>query len=781
MDMETLLGRNGPLAQSVPGYELRPGQLQMAQLVDEAIRRRTHALVEAPTGIGKSYAYLLPALASGQKTIVSTANKNLQVQLYEKDIPDLRRILGRDISAVMIKGRNNYLCHHKWHAYMEMAEEAQQETQSDRPVLPVIEEITLRLEDPDFDGDIEYLRAPLPAGIAHEVVSYPDDCLHDGCHFAESPCYVDTMRAKAAEADLLITNHHLLLLGLLLSHENILLPEADIYIVDEAHHLEAVATSVFETLITSNSLPFLLRRRAFAQILSKEHIRELNAQCQQSMDIVCGEAADNGVLTGYLEPLAQMGQDLEQLATAMEASSPSSGLVDDDNNRKLREHEVAHEALKSLSAKFLCMAEEDKEHVRYAVRTGSRASRKTELHRAPIHPAEHLRKLLFDMENKTVLCTSATLTTNSSFDHFRRQCGIADLDIREQRLLHIFNYAERSLLYQPSLVGYDYRRPQAYYDEAADRIRILLEVTRGNTLCLFTSWQGLDHVMSLLADKDTGIVWPLRSQRDASRRELLRWFRDTPHSVLCATRSFWEGIDIPGDDLVSVVLDKLPFPTPRDPIHERRMQVMKEDAEDRWITFREYMLPHMALTLKQGFGRLLRRQTDKGVVTVLDIRLTEKPYGAQIRTEDLPPARFTRRIGDVHRFFRDQFGHSTTYGLNIHAPAQPDQPPLTEITVPRAGRRDFLTLPLSSAPAPAARHAEYLYEALRRLRTRIAGKGGAAGGSTLEIRCPAAWLDCVQDSALEGHLRLQREAEAWEQIFWLPLPECQEPARPAAP
>ncbi|MGL4648554.1 MAG: ATP-dependent DNA helicase, partial [Caldilineaceae bacterium] len=295
-------------------------------------------------------------------------------------------------------------------------------------------------------------------------------------------------------------------------------------------------------------------------------------------------------------------------------------------------------------------------------------------HAAPINPASLLSKFLFDPQaegggaGRRVICTSATLSTAGSFAHFRARCGIISPTI-EAVLPPVFDYEQQALLYQPPLPAFEFRSPDVYYIAVAAEIERLLQVSRGRALCLFTSWSGMQHVAQRLTPRgETGLIWPVRCQGDAPREALLAWFRATPHSVLLATRSFWEGVDIPGDDLSLVVLDKLPFPAPNDPLTRARMEELKTAGGD---DFSDYMVPMMTLALKQGFGRLIRRTSDRGVVAILDERLTTKVYGRQVR-RDLPPARFSRDYKDVHRFFQAAFVSDAECALNLWA--WPDEP-----------------------------------------------------------------------------------------------------------
>ena len=292
-----------------------------------------------------------------------------------------------------------------------------------------------------------------------------------------------------------------------------------------------------------------------------------------------------------------------------------------------------------------------------------------EVHAAPINPADLLARYVFhpvdenDNELKrTVICTSATLATAGGFTHYRARCGIRSAG--EERILSaVFDYPQQALLYQPALPAYNFREASSYYDAVAAEIERLLEVSRGRALCLFTSWSGLQQVGDRLQATDAGVVWPLRAQGDAPRDALVAWFKETPNSVLLATRSFWEGLDIPGDDLSLVVLDKMPFPTPSDPLHGARMRLIEADGRS---SFDDYMLPLMTLALKQGFGRLIRRASDRGVVAILDERLTSKGYGRQSR-RDLPAARFTREFRDVHRFYQASLASAAEFALNVWA------------------------------------------------------------------------------------------------------------------
>ena len=771
-NIKAILGPDGLMAQKFPHYEIRQPQIEMAQRVQDAIAAGTSAIIEAPTGIGKSFAYLVPAILSGKQVIVSTGYKTLQNQLVASDVPALQDLLDLDITVEVAKGRNNYICHHKWFKYQQ---EFAGIEEADRQALPVMDEIQLKLADNSFQGDIEFLTQTLPAGIRSEVVSFPDDCLQHRCRYAGTECYVNAMRARAFEAQLIITNHHLLLHALLMSREMgepMFLPEADVYVIDEAHHLEQVATNVFSLEVTSQSLGALfgrdMFRRIFDVVLTREETNRMRDRHQSIVAAVSETVGEDQVLTGDLDMMAGWAAEMREAVDRMEARKDEARRQVTNPEEFEAECDLAIVALQKQADIVRDMAQEDAAFVRYVEDSGRR-NRNVVLKRAPLLPEEELRDLLFDTEGRAVICTSATLTANGSFAHFKRQCGLTTRELPTYRLDYIFNYAANALLYQPAMPDYDWQQTAAYYDAVAEQIRMLLEVSRGRTLCLFTSWNGLDRVTSLLQSGDRQVIWPLRSQREGQKRELLQWFRDTPHSVLCATRSFWEGIDIPGDSLVSVVLDKLPFPNPRDPIHRHRQDLLQDmyGEGDRWWSFREYVTPHMSLALQQGFGRLLRRASDRGVVTVLDTRLWTKRYGQDTRREDLPPTQFTRRIGDVHAFFQKEFRYRADYGLNLF----PGDRPSVEFTVLRDGKTARMELEAPSGAAPVPRSAGCLAEALGHLRARIEGRGRQADQFRVEIRCPYTRDQLVAASPESPGAPLTRELQAWAQVYWIHLAE----------
>ena len=799
-DLADFFGSHGALSKHLAGYELRPSQLEMAEAVKRALLQQSNALIEAPTGTGKSIAYLVPAILSGKTIIVATANKSLQSQLFYKDIPFLRQVMGRAISAVIVKGRSNFICNHKWDK--EFAEH-QYIALYDRPD----EQVTfLRtwLEETDT-GDVDDLPFLLNNELRPRIVSFPDDCLHGDCRYYADDCWVNHMRDKAAEAQILITNHHLLLNALELGEAGYrILPPAGVYIIDEAHGLEQTATAVFETSVTDYTVEQLLSRTIFKEHFDSDQLDEVRFHNTLAFQEVAHLSRDNSYrIETDLEEMKKLGRALAEMAQRLKLSNPYAEKAErekqagakqaakndgnDERSEERKAYELAMEALNSTSTKLLTVAvsKRDSDFVRYAARVFDRRHTTLEVHAAPINPADLLRQHLFHPEAadgaaaRTVVCTSATLSTNRHFEHFKARCGLTETG-EEQVLPAVFDYPHQALLYQPALPAYDWRNADGYYNAVAREIERLLEVSRGRALCLFTSWSGLQQVQDRLQKGDSQKIWPLRAQGDAPRDALLAWFKETKHSVLLATRSFWEGVDIPGDNLSLVVLDKMPFPTPGDPLHGARMKMIDDGGKS---SFSDYMTPLMTLALKQGFGRLIRRATDSGVVAILDERLTSKSYGRQAR-QDLPPARFSRDFKDVHKFFQTVLDSPAEFALNVWATSnQARADLLDEDAEPQTAvqwRWQLLRLQDGKADSQTGNTSHLadtvegeVYAALMGLsdcRQRIERAGRKADQFGVEVRCtgPAAEM-MEQGRESELTRRWAAECSQWKAVRVLAL------------
>ena len=789
-DLAHFFGPEGPIAGALEGYELRPSQVEMAEAVQRALRDESIALIDAPTGTGKSIAYLVPAILSGKTVVVATANKSLQNQLYTKDLPFLRRVLGTPIDAVVVKGRSNFVCTLKWEKeQVEQRTIALYDREDDQ-----VRHITGWLRETET-GDVDDLPFVVGAELRPRIVSFPDDCLHSDCRHAEDACWVNFMRDRAATAQVLITNHHLLLNALELgaAGERIL-PPAAVYIIDEAHGLEQTATAVYETSVTDYTVEQLLTRAVYRDHVDEDELDGLRLQNTLAFQEASNLSRDNAYrIDAELEQMRRLGNALKELAHRLKQRSPYGGgrepdLHEDEaprraaspaggeENEERRIYELGIEALNGTATKLLTIAGagRDEELVRYAVRVYDRRRVSLELHAAPINPAGLLARHLFHPEAddapvaRTVICTSATLATHGAFEHFKARCGIQATG-EELVLPPVFDYSRQTLLYQPALPPFNHRSPDAYYDRAALEIARLIEVSRGRTLCLFTSWSGLQQVADRLQAPGGGVIWPLRAQNDAPRNALLTWFLETPHSVLLATRSFWEGVDIPGDDLSLVVMDKLPFPTPNDPLHSARMKALEDAGQS---SFAAYMVPLMTLALKQGFGRLIRRGSDRGVVAILDERLSSKGYGRQAR-QDLPPARVSRDFGDVYRFYGADMG-AAEFALNVWTePA--GRSVLDAITSGQRWRWQLLRLHdgkadqgegtlTNATPVEAELHA--MIEGLGDLRRRVEQAHKSPRAYAVEVRCG---LDAAEFAVTGDVAGWAAVRDLWRSVSFVPL------------
>ncbi|MFN8467586.1 MAG: ATP-dependent DNA helicase [Caldilineaceae bacterium] len=796
-DPAVFFGPNGPLAAQMYGYEQRPSQVEMAAGVRQAILEHKHALIEAPTGTGKSVAYLVPAILSGKTVVVSTANKSLQSQLFQKDIPFLRQVLGREIRAVVVKGRSNYVCNLKWEK--ELAEQryiSLYDREDDQ-----VKFMRTWLDETET-GDVDELPFVLGADLRPRVVSFPDDCLHADCRHDDDNCWVNFMRDNAAEAQVIITNHHLLLNALELGFAGErILPPASVYVIDEAHHLEQIATAVYETVVTDYTVEQLLTRTTLKEHVPDEEIEQLRYLNTLAFQEVSNQSRDNAFqVQEELETMRQLGSALGKLGQRLKQANPYAAEVEQAAARgvrppeavaeKNRYYELTVETLNSTATKLSTVATNrfDDKMVRYAVRLFDRRYISIELHAAPIDPASLLSQYLFQPENdngdpvdRTVICTSATLATDARFVHFKARCGIAETGV-ERVLPPVFNYQEQALLYQPPLPAYDYKAADTYYNAVAAEIERLLEVSRGRTLCLFTNWSGLQQVNERLQAAAGAVVWPVRAQGDAPRDALLAWFKETPYSVLLATRSFWEGVDIPGEELSLVVLDKMPFPTPGDPLHGARMRALEQEGRS---SFDEYMTPLMTLALKQGFGRLIRRSSDRGVVAILDERLSSKGYGRRAR-QDLPPARFSREFKDVHRFFQVEREGHPEFALNVWAAENAGAEKgsakdtawrwqLVRLQDGRADGGEGVHKAPDAAAGPAAglvsAEIHAIQQGLHDLRRRVERGGHVPSRYGVEIRCSAATAAQLTGSPGAAPVPPTWEAEKahWKALIFAPV------------
>ena len=642
----------GVLSRSSLPYEFRRGQLEMAQAVERAFNDNRHLIVEAGTGTGKTLAYLLPALrtcaATGRRVIISTGTKNLQEQLFFKDVPFLESLLG-PLQVCYMKGRANYLCRHKLFALRN------------QPILSGLEEISQYQAIAEWEKTTE-------SGDRAEIDDLPEtsllwarlDARSEACLGQSCPdygrCFITEMRRRAAESDVVIVNHHLFFADLAVRQsaggapDAGVLPEAGVVIFDEAHELEDVASSYFGIGLSNlrfedlaRDVESLLRAKGELKaeiVTAAQTIRERARMffAVLPMRLTHGDRGHSGdarmpftdreeflethgdVYLGLSNALHRMEGELERLR-ASEESQPLR-----------RRTGMVREQLKFL------MESQDRNTVFWLERRGGRQS-STHLQATPIDVSQLLRELLFQNYPSVVL-TSATLTVQGGFAHIRRRLGLDDA--RELVVPSHFKYERQALLYLPPEMP-DPREPD-FQDAAAKRIRRMIDITRGRAFCLFTSHQQMRDLYERLLVE---VGYPLLLQGTAPRKALLEEFRQTPNAVLFGTSSFWQGVDVQGDALSCVIVDRLPFAVPSDPVVQARMRAIEEAGGK---PFFEYQVPSAVIALKQGFGRLIRSLDDRGVLMLLDPRLERQRYG-RIFLESLPPYRITRNIVDVEAFF----------------------------------------------------------------------------------------------------------------------------------
>ncbi len=627
-----VLGLDGAMARCIEGFQPREQQQAMAGAVEEAIKQYQTLVCEAGTGTGKTFAYLVPALLSGQKIIVSTGTKNLQDQLYQKDLPLVRKALEVPVTSALLKGRSNYLCLYR----LRMTEEEGRFTS--REMTHQLHQVGRWAGRTDTGDITEFMEVGEDSLLWSMVTSTADNCLGADCP-SFSDCHVMKARREALEADVVVINHHLLMADMVLRKDGFgeLLPSANAYIVDEAHQLPEIATSFFGNNLSSRQLLELVKdtvkeyysTAADSPLLLKvaeqfEYaIRDLRLAFGSDVRRVPWEPLRNDTkVKSCLDRFEEcLGDLIEQLG---ELAGRSKGL------ENCLERATNHRSRLAL----FCQAGTDDNVYWLEIYTRSFV-----LCCTPLNVAEPFQQRLSEHKAAWIF-TSATLAVNGQFEHYSSQLGLTSA----QTALwdSPFNYRHNALLYVPE--GLPQPSHTNYIDAVVEAALPVILASRGRAFMLFTSHRALKLAAELLAGQ---LEYPLLVQGTYPRNELLRRFREAGNAVLLGTGSFWEGVDVRGEALSCVIIDKLPFAAPDDPVLQARSDVLRRGGGN---PFYEYQLPQAVITLKQGVGRLIRDYNDRGVMMLCDPRLISKPYG-NVFLNSLPSMYRSRKLERVERFF----------------------------------------------------------------------------------------------------------------------------------
>jgi ATP-dependent DNA helicase DinG len=635
--MADVFGPGGMIEKCMPaGYEHRRSQLCMAELVEEAFSKKRHLLVEAGTGTGKTLGYLIPAIRSGRRVVISTATKSLQEQLFTKDVPFVQKHFAPELKVAVMKGRSNFLCRHKLH---------QMEGQ---PVLKGLDELDWFAQIRDWErltetGDrAELTFLPDEAELWAKLDARRETCTGQKCSEFER-CFITAMHRRAADADLIIVNHHLFFADLALRQDDFgsILPEYSAVIFDEAHEIEDVASDYFGRQVSNYRFDELARDTEQAVRIAQvgtppllRRVTRLRDKVREFFDLLPPQegrsAFEPAARAGFLE---QNRSSYDGLMTALKALESEIVALPSKPDELLV---VARRATELRNETAFLFESNEKNYVYWLERRGKGVF----VTATPIDISSILREQLFDAFD-TIVMTSATLAVSGRFDFLKQRLGMRLS--QEMVLPHEFDYRRQALLYIPAGLP-DVRNP-AFVQKAAEEISRLLKLTEGRAFCLFTSYSQMKQIFELVR---TRVPFPLLLQGTAPRMALLERFRTTPGAVLFATSSFWQGVDVPGEQLSCVIIDRLPFAVPTDPIVAARVRMLAEDGRN---AFEEYQIPEAVLALKQGFGRLIRTRTDRGVLAILDNRIQRMQYG-KIFIESLPEYSLTRDIAEVQRFMK---------------------------------------------------------------------------------------------------------------------------------
>jgi ATP-dependent DNA helicase DinG len=647
--VDRVFAGDGPLARALAEFEPREGQRDMAAAVARVFARGGVLLAEAGTGTGKTLAYLVPAILARQRVLISTGTKNLQEQIFFKDLPILRDALRVPFTAIYMKGRGNYLCLHRFAALRDDVEAG---SPADRLYLALVDDWAATTETGDR-AEIQDL--PEDVAFWNEIAATAENCVGSQCP-EHDDCFVTLMRERAAQSDVVIVNHHLMCADAAVRQNAYgeVIPECALAVIDEAHNLEDVATQYFGFSVSNYRFDELTRD--LEQLLASGGIADGEGRLGRALNVVDDHArlffsalglarhdhpplakAFTGtggedrarVSPDMLEPVREPGRHVLDALTGLEATVALARESSEDLRAIARRAAELRDELRFL------LDATDRDYVFYLEFRG----RGLFLRASPIDVSALVRNLLLDRFAATVL-TSATLTVEGAFTYVRSRLGVERAE--ELQLPSEFNYREQAILYLPPRMPSP--KTREFAQAAAREVVAILTRTQGRAFVLFTSYAMLRLVQPVV---ESALDYPILVQGTAPRSALLKQFRETPHSVLLATSSFWQGVDVVGDALSCVIIDRLPFASPGDPVIAARIDAIVQRGGDG---FADLQVPLAVLTLLQGLGRLIRHRRDRGVLAILDPRITTMPYGRRFLAS-LPPAPVTSDIEDIVEFF----------------------------------------------------------------------------------------------------------------------------------
>ena len=639
LNVAAILGVDGIICEQIDDFKPRASQLGMANLICEAIANAESHMIEASTGIGKSFAYLVPVFLSDKKAVISTGTKNLQDQLFYKDIPLIRKTVLSPKKVALLKGRSNYCCVYR-------TEKFRQQKQFQSREMAALFSTLSEWANHSESGDIsEFAGIPENDRLWFYATSNADNCLGRECPDYDR-CFVVKARRKAMDADLVVVNHHLYFSDLSLKEDGFgeILPEAEVLIFDEAHQLPDIASHFFGSNLSMRQIELLARDVIEAEVTEAPDSKELRMPCKQLEKA----AADFRLTLGQFQQKSEWSR-IQYAPPIQKAVERLQSSISD----LLEILEVLASRGKELASCFMRLESVDHIFKLYLDPEDSQVSwyewseRNFRLIVSPIDISDAFRKKLDATSCDSVIFTSATLSSQQSFKYYGERLGIEDIE--SNQFDSPFDYKSQALLYIPEYLP---DPSHANYARAFGKLCCeLIEITQGHCFILFTSYRMLTWTADYLRSR---IDYPLFVQGDYQRSELLQQYLQSKNPVLLGTSSFWEGVDVKGDQLRCVIIDKLPFKSPQDPVYRKRLQLANQNGGNAFV---DIQIPEATISLRQGVGRLIRDIDDRGIVALCDNRLNSKSYGAKL-IQSLPPMKRSNDLNQVQDFVKNAFKRS---------------------------------------------------------------------------------------------------------------------------